>query len=372
MRADSRNRRSLPILLVVVAGLMLAAWCGRSGEPSSTGTQGLARNDAGPGPSAQVPDVDAGTVATGPTDGGVAPPDSGVPRPRESIAAVASCSYPQAPSSGCAAGVSCAPDQTYATIAGTPLTMDVFRPSSGGPYPLIVLMHGGGFTGGDKSDLTHDALVLAQQGFVTVSINYRLMRSDGTNSFPAAVQDARCALRVLRAGAKSWNLDPNRVGVYGISAGAVLSGILGTESDVGGLDDSSCPEASQPVTLQAVAPMYGAFDVNPGYPRGNDPAVNADAALWLHQPPDHPDIDTAASAIDHIDGNDPPFLLVHGDSDNSIPLAQSQRMLTALQNGGVPATLVTVADGHSFDPFDGAANHEQAACTVIAFFHRWL
>ena len=299
-------------------------------------------------------------------------PSSNPPPSLESIDVVSSCAYAPPDLSSCPAGLSCSVDQTYETVNGAALQMDVARPSAGGPYPLVVVIHGGGFVSGDKRDRDLDAAALAQQGYVAASINYRLMTPDGGNDFPAAIEDVRCAVRVLRANASAWNIDPAHVGVFGTSAGAVLTGILGTESDVSGLDDPSCPAASQPVAVQAVAPMFGAFDLHPGAPEGTSSSANAAGALWLHQPPDDPAIDTAASSIDHIDLGDPPFLLVHGDQDTTIPIAQSQNMRAALQDGGVPATLVTVSDGHAFDPLDGASNHTAAACTIFAFFKRWL
>ena len=307
-------------------------------------------------------------IACGHSSGSSPPP----PTSLESVDVVSSCSYTPPNLSSCPAGITCAINQTYETVNGVALQMDVARPSSGGPFPLVVVIHGGGFVSGDKTDRDLDAVALAQKGYVAASINYRLMAPDGGNDFPAAIEDVRCAVRVLRASASSWNLDPARVGVFGTSAGAVLTGILGTESDVAGLDDPNCPAASQPVAVQAVAPMFGAFDLHPGAPEGTSSSANGAAALWLHQPPDDPAIDTAASSIDHIDAADPPFLLVHGDQDTTIPIAQSQNMRAALQDGGVPATLVTVSDGHAFDPLDGASNHTQAACTIFAFFKRWL
>ena len=262
---------------------------------------------------------------------------------------------------------------TYTTVGTTALTLDFARPAGAGPFPLVVLIHGGGFVAGDKTDRDLDALVLAENGFAAASINYRLMLSDGTNDFPAAVQDVRCAVRSLRENAALFAIDPARVGAMGTSAGAVLSGILGTESDVAGLDESCGAASNQPVTVKAVAPFFGAFDLRPGAPMGTTASANADAALWLHQPPDHPEIDALASAILHIHASDPPFLLVHGDADTTIPVAQSANMQAALQAAGVPATLVVLPGApHGFDPMQAVQPYETGSCTTIAFFKKWL
>jgi acetyl esterase/lipase len=360
------------VVLVALAAVAVGVWCGKSGTEGGSHIA-LSPPDGGSQAPSNLPaQPDGGTPPPSP-DAGLAVDDAGSPRPRESVAVVSACGYVPPASRACPSNLVCTQDQTYATLGGTALKMDVVRPSSGGPHPLIVVMHGGGFVGGDKGDLALDLIALARHGYVTASVNYRLMSPDGTNSAPTAIEDVRCAVRVLRANAASWNLDPSRVGVYGASAGGVLSGILGTEDDVAGLDDPACPAPSEPVKVQAAAPLYGAFNTHPGYPMGSDAQTNSYAALWLHQPPDDPQIDAEVSAIDHLDPGDPPFLLVHGDHDTTIPIAQSENMRDALQAGGAPATLVVVSgEGHGFDPFDGAAAHQEAACTILAFFDRWL
>jgi acetyl esterase/lipase len=291
----------------------------------------------------------------------------------ESIAPVATCNLTIPPLTGCPSGLSCIIDQPYATIAGTTLTFDLARPASGGPFPFVLLIHGGGFVAGDKTDRRLDALVLAQHGYVAATINYRLMTtSPVTNAFPTQPQDTRCALRYFRAHASQYAIDPERVGVMGTSAGAVLTGMFGTEADVAALD-GSCADAAQPVSVKAVVPFYGGFDLRGGAPVGSDAQINALVLTWLGEPPSNPTIEAQASSIVHVDRNDPPFLLVHGDADTLVDPMQSQHMRDALQAGGVPATFLPLAGAaHGFEPFQTAQPYATASCTTLAFFDKYL
>jgi acetyl esterase/lipase len=289
----------------------------------------------------------------------------------ESIAPVATCSLTIPPLTGCPSGLTCMTDQPYTTIAGTTLTFDIAGPATGGPYPFVLLIHGGGFVAGDKSDRRLDALVLAQHGYVAATINYRLMTtSPVTNIFPTQPQDTRCALRYFRAHASQYAIDPARVGVMGTSAGAVMTGMFGTEADVSALD-GPCADAAQPVSVRAVVPFYGAFDLHG--PVGSDAHINALVPTWLGEPPANPTTEDLASSIMHVDPSDPPFLLVAGDADALINPMQSQNMRDALQAGGVPATFLPLAGAaHGFEPFQTAQPYATASCTTLAFFDKYL
>jgi len=120
-------------------------------------------------------------------------------------------------------------DVEYGKGGGKPLLMDVFRPkgSSPGPVPAVVVIHGGGWERGTKSDgeFSGKAALLAENGFLAINIDYRLSEEAG---FPAAVEDCKCAVRYLRAHAKEYGINPDKIGAWGASAGGHLSAILGT------------------------------------------------------------------------------------------------------------------------------------------------
>src|SRR5688572_2991350 len=124
-------------------------------------------------------------------------------------------------------------DVTYCTADGLPLKMDVYLPAAGGPWPGLVYVHGGAWIRGDKSEAAGLAMGMTSQGYMVASLNYRLYP---TAKYPAMIQDVKCAIRALRANAREYNLDPNRMAAIGVSAGGHLVALLGTSDQSAGLD----------------------------------------------------------------------------------------------------------------------------------------
>ncbi len=111
------------------------------------------------------------------------------------------------------------PDVTYATVDGEALKMDIASPKGlDHPVPAIVVIHGGGWMAGKRQDMTGFAKQLAAHGYVAPTISYRFAPK---HQFPAQIEDAKCAVRCLRAHAKELNIDPDRIGAVGLSAGAI-------------------------------------------------------------------------------------------------------------------------------------------------------
>jgi len=234
-------------------------------------------------------------------------------------------------------------DVTYCTMAGMPQKMDVYFPESGGPWPAVVYVHGGGWTSGDKSNTVDFARGMTARGYFVASINYRLFPEA---RYPAMIQDVKCAIRSLRANAGEYNLDPNRIAAAGASAGGHLVSMLGTsdlngEWDVGEyLDQSS--------RVQAVVAIAPVTDMTLSFP-------NADIES-IRQVGFGEDNIVQASPITHVTADDPPFLLIHGNLDELVPYEQSQLMYERLVQTNVPAQLVTVQNGyHSLTAPDGSA-----------------
>ncbi|NOX57077.1 MAG: alpha/beta hydrolase, partial [Planctomycetes bacterium] len=130
--------------------------------------------------------------------------------------------------------------------------LDLVMPKDqeGPPRPALVFVHGGGWRSGDKRRgyFLHGAIEYAQKGYVCITVNYRL--SDEA-PFPACVEDVKCAVRWLRAHAKKYHVDPNRIGGYGNSAGAHLVAMLGLVPPEAGLEGDG-PYQDQSSRLQAV------------------------------------------------------------------------------------------------------------------------
>ena len=254
-------------------------------------------------------------------------------------------------------------DITYCTVDGFELKMDVYYPSeSNGRFPVTMYVHGGGWSSGDKAQGAGAIEIPALQkaGFLVVSVNYRLAPE---YVFPAMLEDVKCAVRSLRAHADEYNLDPNRIGVWGGSAGGHLVALLGTSDESAGFDVGEYLEYSSRV--QAVVDMFGPADLtvqfNGGYESARRVFGDFDPAL--------------ASPVTYVTADDPPFLMLHGEQDKLVPIEQSEILLAALQAAGVPAELVPVVNaGHSFKPDGGqiSPSRREIAQLVVKFFEGTL
>ena len=215
--------------------------------------------------------------------------------------------------------------------------------------PAILHFHGGGFRKGKAEAGT--AKWLAEAGFVGISVNYRL---SGEAIFPAAVHDCKTAVRWARAHAEKYGIDPERIGVFGGSAGGHLAALVGASGSDNYLEGTG-PYLSFSSTVQAVSENYGPTD----FLKMNDAPGNMD-----HDSPTSPESEfiggpiqqsadqvKLANPITYVDASDPPTLIVHGLKDMSVPYQQSELLYEALQKADVPARLVPVANaGHGFKP----------------------
>jgi acetyl esterase/lipase len=244
-------------------------------------------------------------------------------------------------------------DVTYCTADNLPQNMDVYFPDAGGPWPVLVYVHGGAWIRGDKSEAAMFARSMTDQGYLVVSINYRLYP---TGRYPAMIEDVKCAIRSLRANASEYNLDPDRIGAVGVSAGGHLVALLGTSEASAGMDVGEYLDQSSRV--QAVVAMAPVTDLTRKFP-------NADIEL-MRQVGFGEDNIVQASPITHVTADDPPFLLIHGDRDEVVPVEQSQLMYERLMAANVPAELVIVRNGrHSMTATDGSATPTWAEINQI-------
>jgi len=261
-------------------------------------------------------------------------------------------------------------DLTYCTTTdGVKLTMDLYQPKQiGAPAPVVLYVHGGGWTGGDKSDgaglLFKEALVL--RGFAMAAINYRL---GPKYVFPAQIEDVKCAVRHLRANASKYNLDPERIGAIGGSAGGHLVALLGVADKEAGWDVGEYSDQSSRV--QAVVDMFGPIDLKKmaeGSPRRYMLQLFGATSI------DDPALATY-SPLTYLTKDDPPFLILHGDKDEMVPLEQSQILYDRLKETGIPAEMVVVKNaGHGFRPADGdiQPSMRELVRMVVDFFIKYL
>jgi acetyl esterase/lipase len=256
-------------------------------------------------------------------------------------------------------GVTGHPDLVYSSINGfRPITLDLYTPFTGkgakgaAAKPLVIYIHGGGWMNGTARNAAAYANFpavladLASRGYVVASLNYRL---GGEAKFPAATQDVDAAIRWLKAHAADYGIDKTRVAIWGGSAGGQLAALAATDCTPGdGKTESDC--------VQAAAIWYGVFDIA-ALP--NTPAYfGADAAK--------------ASAVTFLDAKDPPFLLIHGDSDRTVPVAQSRAMIGKLKALGIKSEFIELpGTDHSWigkTPAETTAAHVKALQATFDFF----
>lgn len=230
------------------------------------------------------------------------------------------------------------------------LKMTLFVPRTKEKKPAVLYFPGGGFTSADHEKFLEMRYALACAGYVVAACEYRAV----PNKFPALLEDAKAAVRWMRAHASEFGVDANRIGLLGDSAGGYVVQMAGATNGERNWDVGDFKEVSSDV--QAVVSIYGISDLTTiGEGIGNE-NVHASAAvteaLLLNGPAfkdfagasvnADPQKAKAASPIGHVDGTEPPFLLMHGSGDKVVSPLQSKKMFEALQNKKVEAEYVLV------------------------------
>lgn len=236
--------------------------------------------------------------------------------------------------------------------------LDLFLPEapSAKPWPLLIWIHGGAWLGGDQA--SPPVVYLLSKGFAVASIQYR-MSSDAV--WPAQAHDCKAAVRWLRANAARYHLAPDHFGVGGDSAGGHLAAFVGTSGEVPQIEgDLGVTNVSSRV--QAVIDWFGPTDlVIMGQQAGphsmiqHDRADSPESRLVGGPIQEKRDLAATANPLTYIDKNDPAFLVMHGDNDQLVPLAQSVILAKALIDAGVEVTMKTIPGaGHEGPEFHTA------------------
>jgi acetyl esterase/lipase len=253
--------------------------------------------------------------------------------------------------------------------------LDLYLPANGeGPFPVVVMIHGGGFMFGDKADGAGLTGVdqLLEAGYAVASINYRL---SGEAQWPAQINDAKAAVRYLRAVAAEYNLDPARIAAWGASAGGNLAALLGTTCGVAELEGAELGNADQSSCVQAVVDWFGPIDflqldaqfAGTSCPQNHDAADSPESRLVGAPIQSVPDIVATTNAMNYIDDADPPFLIQHGSADCNIPPVQGKNLADAL--GADRATYMLIdGAGHGGEQFATPENLQ----LVVEFLNQHL
>ena len=246
-------------------------------------------------------------------------------------------------------GVKLLKDLEYGRADNTAMLLDLYLPENKDkPHPLIIWIHGGAWMAGSK-DGPSPALRFLKDGYAIAQVGYRLSQEA---KFPAQIYDCKAAVRWLRAKAPQYNLGPNKFVAWGSSAGGHLVALLGTSGGVSELE-GDVNDLKQSSRVQAVVDWFGPTDLL----RIGEPESDL-----RHNAPDSPeskliggallenkDKAAKASPITYVTKDAPPFLIMHGDHDRTVPFNQSELLYAALKKAGVDVTFIPMKGaGHGF------------------------
>lgn len=219
------------------------------------------------------------------------------------------------------------------------LKCDIYYPKGKGPFPAVLVVHGGGWTSGSRIHMAAYGNKLAKNGIVAVAIQYRLAPK---HKWPAHIEDVREALRFMRAKAAEHRIDPKKIGALGYSAGAHLVCMLAYAQP------KETGEAGEPTApIQVVA-------------AGGTPAELEKFRLTYFlggTAKTNPAIYKQASPVTHVSKDDPPTLLFHGDKDRLVKFSHAEALEAAMTKAGAKAEILKVAGkGHLGTFLDGETN----------------
>ncbi|MGB9677124.1 MAG: alpha/beta hydrolase fold domain-containing protein [Candidatus Ratteibacteria bacterium] len=256
-------------------------------------------------------------------------------------------------------------DVVYGEIKKRKLLLDIIKTNERkNKLPVIVFIHGGGWISGNKETGILKLLHFAQKGYFCVSLSYRL---SSEASFPAQIQDCKCAIRFLRANSGKYNIDPKRIGVWGVSSGGNLVALLGVTGD--DFFDNSGGWNGLSSKVNAVCDWYGRTNFLIDIKKSDDeksPYVYISKFLGG---PIEENIEKAIKVSPYFYEckNSPPFLIIHGENDDIVPYSQSEMFFKKLKKNKVDVTLIKVKNGGH-----GSGFGKKVMDFVISFFDCFL
>lgn len=226
--------------------------------------------------------------------------------------------------------------------------LDLYLPETktSRPRPLVVYVHGGGWENGGKEQAGVLFNLLKGREYAGASINYRL-----TNEaiWPAQIHDCKAAIRALRAHAAENQIDPDKIAVFGISAGGHLVSMLGVTGGMKELEGELGPHLSQSSRVTCVLDFCDPSNFLTF--AGQDTIINVDdpktglSKLIGGTVKEKPEVARNASPVNYLTSDDAPFLIIHGTKDNIVRYAQATEFDAALEKAKIPATLITGTNG---------------------------
>lgn len=255
-------------------------------------------------------------------------------------------------------------DVTYGTGGDEPLRMDMAWPRDvTQPLPCVVVIHGGAWRAGNRQVHLKDIVRFAERGYVAATIQYRLCPK---HTFPAQIEDVKCAVRYLRAHAENYHIDPARIAAVGFSAGAHLAMLLGTMGPEDGFEGSGgWPDQNSQVQVVVAFAGPTALDA-PDIPEASKPLVRDFLGGTVEE---KAQVYRQASPVTYVSRGDAAMLLFQGTKDPLVPYTQAYRMIEKLTEAGVDGRAeILIGAGH------GWANPERERTyeAMFAFVDRYL
>jgi len=255
-------------------------------------------------------------------------------------------------------------DLIYTKAGQVELKLDLARPAEGdGPFPGVLVIHGGGWCRGDKAQMRGALTEFARRGYVAIAPQYRLCPQD---TFPAQVHDVKAAVRWLKHHAKDYKLDPEHIGAIGFSAGGHLSLMLGLTGPGDDLEGDHAVDAHS-TRIQAVVNYFGPTDFTASdIP---EPSRQIVKDFLGGTPEEKPEAAAKASPLTYVTKDDPPILTFHGTKDGLVPYTQAVKLTDALTAAGVPGRVdLLIGAEHGWRGTDLAQTMGEA----FRFFDRYL
>jgi len=221
-------------------------------------------------------------------------------------------------------------DIEYKNINGKSLQLDIYRPKNGiKPLPLLVFIHGGGWRSGKRSDYLVYLTAFAEKGYMTATVSYRLLKD---SPYPACAEDITDAVQWFYGNGEKYGYDPDRIALIGGSAGAHLALLAAYEWKKPHDTIDSIAKLEPRHRIKAVVDIYGPIDLTTDYAQHQSLVTS----FIAHSYKEAPELYREASPVNYVDKSDPPTMILHGTSDDLVPISQSDLLKAKLDALGVP------------------------------------
>ncbi|MES2604192.1 MAG: alpha/beta hydrolase [Pseudomonadota bacterium] len=260
-------------------------------------------------------------------------------------------------------------DVVFASVDGKELKLDLYLPAANNAA-LVVYVHGGAWRAGDKGAGANVAKALAQEGFAVASLDFR---QSTEAPFPANLHDIKAGIRFLRAKAAEYGYNAERIAITGESSGAHLAVLAGVTNGHAELEGAVGDNLSVSSSVQTIVSYFAATDLTTILSQSTPFGVGVrepGLTLLLGELPDKkPELAKLASPVFHIDANDPPLYILHGDRDPQMPINQSLQLWGVYKDAGLDVIFDPVHGAPHGGPLFFTPQHQQP---VVAFLRRTL